>query len=64
LDFRGLGLSLKDLDDFIIQKANLGLDDGPMFGVGGEGFQRVNIACPRTVLREALERVERAVAQI
>jgi cystathionine beta-lyase len=64
LDCRGLGLSSRDLDDFIVHKAGLWLDDGPMFGAGGAGFQRVNIACPRTILREALERLKKAVAQI
>jgi cystathionine beta-lyase len=64
LDCRGLGLSPQELDGFIVHKARLWLDDGSMFGVGGEGFQRVNIACPRSILREALERLKKAVAQI
>jgi cystathionine beta-lyase len=64
LDFRKLEFSPKELDDFIVHKAGLWLDDGAMFGVGGEGFQRVNIACPRVVLREALERLKKAVVQL
>ncbi|MDR2933242.1 MAG: pyridoxal phosphate-dependent aminotransferase [Oscillospiraceae bacterium] len=63
LDCRGLELSPKELDAFIIHKAGLWLDDGPMFGAGGDGFQRVNIACPRPVLREALTRLNKAVCQ-
>lgn len=61
LDCRALGLSDKALDDLIVQKAGLWLDAGPMFGTGGEGFQRMNIACPRAVLKEAMERLQKAV---
>ncbi len=61
LDFRELGFKNKELKEFIIQKAGLGLNDGPSFGPGGDGFQRINIALPRIVLVEALERLERAV---
>lgn len=61
LDFRGLGLSAKELDELIIYKAGLWLDNGPMFGDGGEGFQRVNVACPRAVLEQAAERLRRIV---
>ena len=64
LDFRELRLNNRELDDMILHKAGLWLDDGPMFGAGGEGFQRMNIACPRSVLQEALERLERAVLPI
>lgn len=61
LDCRGLGLENKVLDNFMLKKAKLWLDDGPLFGPGGEGFQRINIACPRVTLEEALSRLERAV---
>ncbi|MCL2035518.1 MAG: pyridoxal phosphate-dependent aminotransferase [Oscillospiraceae bacterium] len=61
LDCRGLGLSPSKLDDLIVYKAGLWLDDGPMFGAGGEGFQRINIACPRSVLEQALSRLRRVL---
>jgi cystathionine beta-lyase len=61
LDCVGLGLDDTRLDELIVHKAGLWLDAGPMFGPGGAGFQRVNYACPRAVLGEALERFERAV---
>lgn len=61
LDCKALGLSGKALDDFIVHKARLWLDDGAMFGVSGEGFQRVNIACPRSTVEQALLRLEEAV---
>ena len=64
LDCQSLGLPGKKLDDLMVHKAGLWLDDGEMFGAGGEGFQRINIACPRAVLEQALLRLEAAVADI
>lgn len=61
LDFRGLGLTVSQLDDLIIRRAGLWLDSGAIFGAPGEGFQRINTACPRSILREAMERLERAL---
>jgi cystathionine beta-lyase len=62
LDFRSYGLSPQTLKDCIIQKARLALNDGPMFGPGGEGFQRMNIGCPRSVLGQALDQLAAALA--
>ena len=39
------------------------MDDGAKFGKGGEGFQRINIACPRSILEEALKRIHKAVKE-
>lgn len=61
VDFRRLGLSNKELEDLILHKANLWLDSGAIFGPVGEGFQRFNVACPRTTLSQALEQLEQAV---
>ena len=61
LDCRELGLDDKALNSFMIEKAKMWMDDGPMFGIGGEGFQRMNIACPRATLEEGLKRIELAV---
>jgi cystathionine beta-lyase len=61
LDFRPYGFGREELKDRIIQKAGLALNDGPMFGPGGEGFQRMNLACPREVLRQALDRLTAAL---
>ena len=60
VDFSGAGLSGKELKRFIIDDARLALNDGPMFGPGGEGFQRFNIACPRQKMVEALFRLKEA----
>jgi len=58
LDFSGLGFSKKELDYAVTNKAKLWLNDGIMFGKGGSGFQRMNAACPRAVLKSALERLK------
>ena len=61
LDFKALGLEDEVLDDLISNRAKLWLDDGPMFGPAGSGFQRVNLACPRSVLGKALQRLSAAL---
>ena len=61
LDCRALGMDDMTLRDFMRQQAKVGLDDGFLFGRGGSGFQRMNIACPRKLLEEALMRIEKAV---
>ena len=61
LDFQKLGLSADELENLIVHKAGLWLDSGRIFGASGEGFQRINAACPRSTLQEALERIERAL---
>jgi len=61
LDCRALGKDNLNLRSFMREKARVGLDDGFLFGSAGAGFQRINIACPRTILKEALMRIETAV---
>ena len=61
LDFRGTGLGTEEIDDLIINKAKLWLDSGKIFGRVGEGFQRINVACPRSILKKALENIESAL---
>jgi cysteine-S-conjugate beta-lyase len=58
LDFRAYNLSDAELKKLVIENAKLGLNDGPTFGIGGSGFQRINIACPREFLRKALDRLK------
>lgn len=62
-DLRGLGLSEEEEKDLIVNRAKLWLNDGKMFGSEGRGFWRVNIGCPRLVLGQAMERLERAVSE-
>lgn len=61
LDCSGLGLSREELNDLIIQKARLWLDEGYLFSPQAGQFQRVVLACPRSTLHEALTRLEQAV---
>lgn len=61
LDCRGLGLDHDALLDLFIDKARLALNDGEMFGPGGEGFMRLNVGSPREYIRQGLEKLARAV---
>ncbi|MHA2391105.1 MAG: MalY/PatB family protein [Promethearchaeota archaeon] len=61
LDFRELGLEHKELEKFIRGTAKVALDEGYIFGQGGEGFERINIACPKSILEEALNRILEAI---
>ena len=61
LDCRDLGLSNEALHDFMIQKAKLGLNDGCAFGRSLNGYMRLNAACPRSVLEQAMRQLEAAV---
>lgn len=61
LDFRGLGLSEKELEELITNKAGLWLDSGIIFGKPGEGFERINIATRRDILEKALDSIKYAV---
>lgn len=63
LDFGSLGLTEEQREELLTKKAGIWLDSGAIFGAAGEGFERINIACPRSILKDALERIERAVCQ-
>ena len=61
LDCRDLKMSQDELKAFLFDRAKLGLNDGSTFGAEGVGFMRMNIACPRSTVEEAMERLEKAV---
>lgn len=61
LDCRGLGMDDAALKEWMLKKARVAMNEGAQFGIGGEGFMRMNIGCPRPLLAEALQRIERAV---
>ena len=61
LDCRKLHLNHRELIDLFVNKAHLALNDGEMFGIGGRGFMRMNIAAPQSVIYEALERLRLAL---
>jgi bifunctional pyridoxal-dependent enzyme with beta-cystathionase and maltose regulon repressor activities len=53
-----------DLKRFMNEQARVYLDDGFIFGAEGEGFERINIACPRKILVEALDRIRKAISSL
>jgi cystathionine beta-lyase len=64
LDFRKLNLTQEQLVDMLIKKAKVGLNDGTVFSPGGEGFMRLNVACPRSILENALNQIKHAFGEI
>ena len=61
LDFRKTGISPKELDRLITYDAKLWLDSGEIFGKTGEGFQRINVAAPKAVIEECMERLKKII---
>ena len=61
LDFRELGFDRKELSKILFDKAKVALWEGYLFGKGGKGFERINIACPRSILKEGLNRIATAI---
>ncbi len=61
LDCRGLGLNWRELKALMQDQARVALDEGYIFGDEGRGFERINIACPRSILQECLKRMAEAV---
>ena len=60
LDFREYGMNDEELMQFTVEKAKVGLNNGGRFGTGGDGWLRLNIGCPRSVLEEGLTRLKEA----
>ena len=61
LDCRALGMSREERNDLFINKAGLALNDGETFSPGGEGFMRLNVAVPRSVLMKAMNQLKDAI---
>jgi cystathionine beta-lyase len=64
LDFSEYGMNDSELFKFTINEAKVGLNNGAKFGTGGEGWLRINIGCPRKILEEALQRLEKAFSKL
>lgn len=64
VDFTSLGLNQKELETFMLEKAHVWLDEGYIFGTGGAGFERINVACPRSILEKALNQILEAVNEL
>jgi cystathionine beta-lyase len=61
IDFRSLEMTGEELQQFLIHRASVAMDGGHWFGSTGEGFTRINIATPRSILQKGLEGIERAI---
>lgn len=61
VDCSDLNMDSHELRDFFVNKCRVALNDGSMFGEEGQNFMRFNIGCPRTLLKEALERIEKGI---
>jgi cystathionine beta-lyase len=64
LDCRKLGMPGKDLQNFFVNKAGVGMNEGSTFGPGGEGFMRMNLGTTRRTVEKAIQQIEKAVVQI
>jgi cystathionine beta-lyase len=64
LDFRACGIKPDRLGKFVREDARVGLESGITFGCQEEGFERMNIACPRSILAEGMSRLEKAVKSL
>lgn len=64
VDCTSLGMNDEELNEFMLKKAKLWLDEGTLFGTGGSMFMRINLACPRSLLKKALENLEKAVNEL
>ena len=60
VDFRETGMSWKEIENFIVNKAHIGVDFGSWFGEGGKGFLRFNLACPRCLVERAMKQLKEA----
>lgn len=64
LDCRKLEMPARELQEFFVSKAGVGMNEGSSFGPGGEGFMRMNLAAPRKTVIKALEQIEKAITQL
>jgi len=64
LDCRKLGIKGKELQDFFVRKAGVGMNEGSTFGPGGEGYMRMNVASSHQLVMKAMEQIEKAVSTL
>lgn len=64
LDFRALGLEHEELKDWLVKSAKVALNDGITYGKAGEGFMRLNIAAPNSVVTQAVHRIKQALRDV
>ena len=58
IDCRNLNLSCEQIEKLFLKKAGVWLHKGSTFGIGGEGYMRLNIACPQKVLKKAITKIK------
>ena len=63
-DFSELGLNDEELEDLVINKMKIWFDAGTMFGEEGSGYERMNIACPRSVIEKAMNQIKDELFEI
>lgn len=61
LDCRAMERNSQELNRFFVEEAGVGMNEGSRFGPGGEGFMRMNLACPKATVVRALEQIENAI---
>ena len=64
MDFSAMGQTSRIMRDALLKEENIWVNEGTMYGANGEGFLRLNIACPRQVLREGLGRIKNYALRI
>jgi cysteine-S-conjugate beta-lyase len=64
MDFKKVPIEPGKLNRHLVQDAGLGLNDGAMFGMGGEHFQRINFACPRQILDQGLIKLSKSIEKL
>ena len=64
VDFSNLNVDKKDLKNALINKGRIAFSDGSSFGIGGDGYYRINLACPRSMVLEGLKRIEFAIKSL
>lgn len=64
IDFNAYGISHNELEKLMLEKAEVALNEGYIFGEEGKGFERINVACPRSILEDCLNRMKEAILSI
>ena len=64
IDCRKMGWNKKQLNSFFYDKAKVAINEGSMFGVGGDGFIRLNIGCPKSIVQKALDQIKEAYNEL
>lgn len=63
VDFSGTGLSDEEVAKALVEEGKVALNNGTSFGIGGKGYQRINLACPRVMVEDGLARIKKAITK-